>query len=81
MVIPKTVLMEQVYPGLEDYITHFDFLLPAFKDPRYFKVNGKITLFMVYKTYGNTRFRIICKYFQTFGIEDNGLEGIHLVYY
>jgi len=41
------LLCEQLYPGKEDYIDHFNALLPAFKDKRYIKVNGKI-LFFIY---------------------------------
>ncbi len=41
------LLMEQTYPGDEDYINHFNYLLPAFKDPRYIKVNGKL-FFLIY---------------------------------
>ena len=35
------LLIEQTYPGEEDYIDHFNAMLPAFKDSRYMKVNGK----------------------------------------
>lgn len=35
------LLMEQTYPGKEDYVAHFNDLLPAFKDSRYMKVHGK----------------------------------------
>jgi hypothetical protein len=38
---PKRVLMEQTYPGLEDEKRHFEYLLPAFSDPRYLKVDGR----------------------------------------
>lgn len=41
------LLMEQTYPGIEDYVAHFNALLPAFKDHRYVKVNGK-PFFLVY---------------------------------
>lgn len=43
------LLIEQTYPGEEDYINHFYELLPAFKDKRYLKVNGKL-FFGIYDT-------------------------------
>ena len=39
---PNKLLMEQTYPGVEDYEAHFMTMLPAFKDKRYIKVNGKL---------------------------------------
>ena len=42
------LLMEQTYPGIEDEKMHFNFLLKAFKDNRYFKVDGRPFLF-IYK--------------------------------
>lgn len=44
----KEMLIEQTYPGEEDHIAHFYRLLPAFKDPRYIKIEGK-PAFMIYK--------------------------------
>lgn len=41
------LLIEQKYPGEDDYTLHFESLLPAFKDKRYIKVNGKL-LFVIY---------------------------------
>lgn len=35
------ILIEQNYPGKEDIINHFYYLLPAFKDKRYVRVNGR----------------------------------------
>lgn len=40
-------LMEQTYPGKKDIEKHFYYLLPAFADDRYIKVNGK-PVFNVY---------------------------------
>ena len=40
--IPDKVLIEQKYPGIDDYKNHFYALLPAFKDDRYIKVDGKL---------------------------------------
>lgn len=39
---PNTMLMEQTYPGEQDYIDHFNAMLPAFKDKRYMKRDGKL---------------------------------------
>jgi lipopolysaccharide biosynthesis protein len=44
---PNRTLIEQTYPGMEDYRRHFETLLPAFCDRRYLKVDGK-PLFVVY---------------------------------
>ncbi|SIN80894.1 glycosyltransferase WbsX family protein [Algoriphagus halophilus] len=41
------MLQEQLYPGKEDYIAHFEYLLPFFKDPRCLKIDGK-SVFQVY---------------------------------
>ena len=37
----RTMIAEQLYPGEEDDIAHFNYCLPAFKDPRYITVEGK----------------------------------------
>jgi hypothetical protein len=42
------VLIEQLYPGKNDYINHFYHLLSAFKDDRYIKIDNK-PLFVVFK--------------------------------
>ena len=36
------LLIEQTYPGAEDYVRHFNALLPAFKDKRYIKADGRL---------------------------------------
>ena len=40
-ILVEKTLMEQTYPGEEDIQMHFKFLLKAFSDPRYIKVDGK----------------------------------------
>ena len=42
----QKLLMEQTYPGIEDEKMHFEFLLKAFKDSRYVKVDGKPLLYI-----------------------------------
>lgn len=38
---PKSLLMEQVYPGRDDEEAHFRWAQKAFEDPRYLTVDGK----------------------------------------
>lgn len=40
------LLIEQTYPGVEDYKLHFNTMLPAFKDHRYLKLDGKLIFFV-----------------------------------
>lgn len=40
-------LIAQEYPGEQDHINHFFEMLDTFKDPRYFKIKGKL-LFLIY---------------------------------
>lgn len=42
------ILMEQTYPGEDDERAHFEHLLPAFSDARYFTVDGR-PLFYVFR--------------------------------
>lgn len=42
------LLIEQTYPGIEDAKLHFQFLLKAFNDARYVKIEGK-PLFYIYR--------------------------------
>lgn len=45
---PGRVLVEQTYPGADDHRRHFDYLLPAFLDKRYTRVDDK-PLFYIFK--------------------------------
>lgn len=47
-VIIKDTLIKQKYLGVEDYIAHFNYILPLLKDKRYFQFNGK-NLFTIFK--------------------------------
>lgn len=41
------MIAEQKYLGKEDYMMHFEYVLKAFRDPRYICVDGK-PLFVVF---------------------------------
>lgn len=48
------ILMPQLYPGSSDYKDHFYTMLPAFKDERYIRVDGKV-LFIIYQPMDNEK--------------------------
>ena len=43
----QDLLIEQEYPGIEDIKAHFYAILPALKDPRYYRIDGKLA-FLIY---------------------------------
>ena len=73
----RNVLIEQLYPGDEDYIAHFNEVLPAFKDPRYIKVDGK-PIFLIYKPHQLPDPAHFIRLWQKLASE-NGLEGIYFI--
>lgn len=46
----RNILIEQLYPGDEDYANHFYSILPALRDPRYITVEGN-PIFIIYKPF------------------------------
>jgi lipopolysaccharide biosynthesis protein len=74
---PDRVLVEQTYPGDDDYRAHFDAVLPAFRDPRYFRVDGK-PLFHVFFTSALPDPQHFLDFWRGLAI-DAGLPGIYFV--
>lgn len=72
--IPDKLLIEQTYPGIEDARNHFNYLLKAFKDERYIKVDGKPFLF-IYHALGIPDEYI--KWFRQWTIEA-GFPGLYI---
>ena len=71
-----TMIMKMEY-SREDYIRHFNYLLPAFRDPRYIKVDGK-PLFAVWAPRNILDGREFIDLWQKLA-QENGLKGIHFV--
>lgn len=71
------LIVEQTYGGEQDYKQHFGYVLPAFHDARYMKVEGK-PIFVVFDPY--TLPRDFIPYWRNMA-HVNGLEGIHFVAY
>lgn len=69
------LLIEQKYPGYEDIRAHFDYVLDAFKDNRYIKINNK-PFFYIYDLLAiPPEFTSL---WNKWAIE-NGFDGIHFV--
>ena len=73
----NSVLIEQTYPGTEDDIAHFYSLLPAFKDQRYLKTDGKL-VFAIFNPYD---FPNVGRFMDTWRklADENGLPGFHFI--
>jgi hypothetical protein len=73
----RNVLIEQFYPGVDDYIAHFYEVLPAFKDKRYITVDGK-PLFAIYKPLENKELIVFIETWRKLA-KENGLIDIYFV--
>jgi len=71
------VLIEQTYPGEEDYIKHFYEVLPAFKDSRYIKVENK-PFFYIYNPDDIPDNHVFINTWNKLA-KENGFEGICFV--
>jgi len=71
------VLMEQQYPGIHDYEAHFNTLLPAFRDRRYIRVDGR-PLFLIYNPDLVPNLPDFSAQWRRMAT-DSGLPGLHFV--
>lgn len=71
------IIAEQTYPGEEDYIAHFNYVLPALRDKRYITIDGK-PLFCIFDPY---HFADVKRFIDVWRREakKHGLSGIHFV--
>jgi hypothetical protein len=73
----KKVLIEQLYPGKDDYINHFNSLLSAFKDSRYIRINDK-PVFVIYKPLDIPKIQEFILLWNNLALQ-NGLKGIFFI--
>ncbi len=73
----KTMIAKQLYPGEQDYVDHFNYLLPAFRDKRYIKVDGK-PLFLIYDSYNFTDVSHFIGLWRKLA-KENGFDGLYFV--
>lgn len=74
---PNKILMEQTYPSEQDFIDHFNFVIAAFKDTRYIRIDGK-PLFVIYKPLDSEQVKSLISLWRRLAVE-HGLPGIHFV--
>lgn len=74
---PNRVLIEQTYPGDDDYKRHFEALLPAFRDSRYITVCGK-PVFVVYCPKELPSASYFAQFWRRLAIRA-GLPGLYLI--
>lgn len=74
----RNILIEQQYPGAQDYINHFYTILPAFQDKRYIKITDK-PIFMIYKPLANIKeIQLMISIWRELALANN-LNGIHFI--
>lgn len=73
----KGILLEQSYGSKEDWIGHFMYLLPFFKDKRYIKKDGK-PVFIIYKPHLISCFQHMRDTWNKLA-KDNDLDGIYFM--
>lgn len=70
-------LIKQEYFGDDDYINHFKYVLPAFRDARYITIDGK-PIFVIYKPLQIPDAQHFIELWRKMAI-DNGLPGIYFI--
>ncbi len=70
-------LVKQTYGGEKDFNSHFEFLIKAFKDPRYYKINNKPVL-LIYDPRNIPDCKKWMKHWKTLALKE-GFDGIHLI--
>ncbi|WP_312767471.1 glycoside hydrolase family 99-like domain-containing protein [Epilithonimonas sp.] len=73
----SSVLIEQTYPGHDDYMDYFNYLLPFFLDDRYIKIDNK-PVFCLYKIKDIPDLDSFLDLFNKLA-QENGFDGIYFI--
>jgi hypothetical protein len=74
---PDRTLIEQTYPGLDDFRAHFYALLKAFSDRRYLKVDGR-NVFCVYRPFALPEAKLFIDTWRELAAKE-GVPGFYFV--
>lgn len=77
--LDQNLLIEQTYPGIEDIKSHFMYLLPMFRDRRYYKIDGRL-VFSIYDFKGFKYFDIFKNIWNQMA-KEYGLPGFYFLGY
>ena len=72
---PDKLLIEQTYPGEQDYINQFNALLPAFKDKRYMKADDRL-IYGIFNSDSMPTFPLMKRIWNELA-KQNGLGGFY----
>ena len=78
--LPNKLLIEQSYPGIDDYKAHFNEMLPAFRDKRYIRTSDGKLLFGVFDPISFTDFNVFKNVWNSLAVE-NGMAGFEFFAY
>ncbi len=73
----NSMLMEQVYPGREDDVAHFMSILPALKDDRYIRIDGR-PVFVLYSPWDHPHVGEWIQTWRQLSVE-HGLPGLYMI--
>ncbi len=74
---PDRILIEQRYPGKDDFTAHFYAMIEAFRDPRYLKVDGR-NIFCVYRPTDLREGRVFMDTWRQLA-EKEGIPGFYFI--
>lgn len=73
----RNLLIEQTYPGDEDYVNHFNTILPALNDKRYYKIDSKPVL-LIFQPYDLPDQKHFIQLWNTLA-QKNGFDGFFFI--